>query len=106
MLEGRILLGLIECRLPLPEVNVKVGGYEVDFFWQKYGVVLEADGETYHSDPPQRAIDAAKQRDLEQRGLEVMRVTSRQFDRNSDAVLDEVAHKLRSRGADSGLVGK
>ncbi|MBN8870364.1 MAG: DUF559 domain-containing protein [Solirubrobacterales bacterium] len=106
VLEGRILLGLIECRLPLPEVNVKVGGYEVDFFWQKYGVVLEADGETYHSDPPQRAIDAAKQRDLEQRGLEVMRVTSRQFDRNSDAVLDEVAHKLRSRGADSGLVGK
>lgn len=107
VLEGRILLGLIKRRLPLPEVNVKVGGYEVDFFWKKYGVVLEADGKTYHSDPPQRAIDAAKQRDLEQQGLEVMRVTSGQFDGNPDAVLDEVANKLaRSKWADSGLVGK
>jgi very-short-patch-repair endonuclease len=101
--EGRILLGLIERRLPLPEVNVKVGGYEVDFLWRKHGVALEADGETYHSDPPQRAIDAAKQRDLEQHGLEVMRVTSRQFDRDPDAILDEVANKLASRAVDSGL---
>jgi len=106
VLEGTILLGLIERRLPLPEVNVKVGGYEVDFFWRKYGVVLEADGETYHSDLPQRGIDVAKQRDLERQGLDVMRVTSTQFDGNPEAVLDEVANKLASREADSGLVGK
>ncbi len=101
--EGLILLGLVERRLPLPEVNVKVGGYEVDFYWPDDRLVLEADGEAFHSDPAQRAIDAAKQRDLERQGLTVLRATFKQFERDPHAVLDEVASRVQ---ADGGVVGK
>jgi very-short-patch-repair endonuclease len=34
--------------LPTPETKAWVNGYEVDFFWPKLGIVLEADGLKYH----------------------------------------------------------
>jgi very-short-patch-repair endonuclease len=34
--------------LPTPETKTWVNGYEVDFFWPKLGIVVEADGLRYH----------------------------------------------------------
>ena len=38
-------------KLPMPEVNVKVLGREVDCLWRRLGVILELDGNEFHSDP-------------------------------------------------------
>ena len=97
VLEGLILLGIVDRPLPIPRVNKGLCGYEVDFFWPESGVVLEADGGAFHSDPPQRAIDLAKQRDLERHGLCVLRTTFKDYERNPKGVLDEIASTLASR---------
>ena len=34
--------------LPVPETKAWVNGYEVDFYWPKLGIVVEADGLRYH----------------------------------------------------------
>ena len=91
------MLGIVDRPLPIPRVNKGLCGYEVDFFWPESGVVLEADGGAFHSDPPQRAIDLAKQRDLERHGLCVLRTTFKDYERNPKGVLDEIASTLASR---------
>jgi hypothetical protein len=35
--------------LPAPQTNVRVGGYEVDFYWPRARLVVELDGWAYHS---------------------------------------------------------
>jgi len=108
VLEGLILLALVERRLPMPRVNTKVGGYEVDFYWPDHGVVLEADGQAFHRGHVQRGIDAAKTRDLEARRLVVLRVTYKEFDQSPNAVLDGVTETLafRAVSTENGSIGK
>ncbi|HET8756877.1 MAG TPA: DUF559 domain-containing protein [Solirubrobacteraceae bacterium] len=59
-------------RLPRPEINAFVAGYEVDAFWRAQGLVAELDGEDYHQD---FEADRAKDADLVEAGLRVVRVT-------------------------------
>jgi very-short-patch-repair endonuclease len=40
--------------LPMPETKVQVNGFEVDFFWPAFGIVVEADGLRYHRTPLQQ----------------------------------------------------
>jgi len=40
--------------LPPPETKASVNGYEVDFFWPRLGIVVEADGLRYHRTPLQQ----------------------------------------------------
>lgn len=40
--------------LPAPETKAMVNGYEVDFFWPHFGIVVEADGLRYHRTPLQQ----------------------------------------------------
>ena len=49
-------------RLPRPEVNVRVGSYEVDFLWRAERLVVETDGYKYHRGA--QAFEDDHQRDL------------------------------------------
>ncbi len=40
--------------LPVPETQVRVNGYRVDFFWPELGIVVEADGLRYHRTPSEQ----------------------------------------------------
>jgi very-short-patch-repair endonuclease len=59
-------------RLPQPEINAIVAGYEVDAYWPAKALVAELDGEDYHQD---FEADRAKDADLVEAGLRVVRVT-------------------------------
>jgi very-short-patch-repair endonuclease len=59
-------------RLPQPEVNAIVAGYEVDAYWQPQRLVVELDGEEFHQD---FEADRAKDADLVEAGNRVIRVT-------------------------------
>jgi len=95
--EGRVLLDLKRRNLPIPLVNVKIHGKEVDEYWPGSRLVVELDGGAFHSDPVQKAVDRAKQRHLEAQGLTVLRVSYKTYDADPDAFLDWVASHLEQQ---------
>ena len=59
-------------RLPQPQINAIVAGYEVDAYWPAKHLVAELDGEEFHQD---FEADRAKDADLVEAGFRVVRVT-------------------------------
>lgn len=92
--EGDVLLDWVERDHPLPEVNVKVHGREVDFYFRKQRYALELDGGAFHSDPAQKRIDADKQRYLEARGETVRRLTYNEYEADRVGILRQIAADL------------
>jgi very-short-patch-repair endonuclease len=46
----RLFMKLVrDAGLPLPEVQVQIAGYRVDFFWPQHGVAFEVDGYRFHT---------------------------------------------------------
>jgi very-short-patch-repair endonuclease len=54
-------------RLPRPEVNVRIGRYEVDFLWREQRLIVETDGYRYHRGA--QAFEDDRERDLELHSL-------------------------------------
>lgn len=81
VLESRSRLKMRECGIPEPEPQVSIGNERgafvarVDFYWDAYGVVGEADGELkYDGDSMAPLLEEKKrQQRLEDLGLEVVR---------------------------------
>ena len=78
----------------MPESNVSVGDYEVDFYWRRERLIVEVDGFAFHSS--QRKFESDRRRDagLTARGLRIMRVTWRQLVDEPEAVLVRLAQSL------------
>ena len=74
-LERRFLRLCRRHGLPKPEVNVRVGPYEVDFLWRDRRLIVETDGWETHG--TRSAFEADRARDVELKSLryEVVRVT-------------------------------
>jgi very-short-patch-repair endonuclease len=85
-------------RLQMPEVNVRVGPYEVDFLWREQRLIVETDGYRYHRGS--QAFENDHQRDLVLRGakLDVLRITFRQVTKEPDRVAALISRELRSHG--------
>ena len=78
----RVLLSLIRgSDLPEPEVNARIGPWEVDFLWREHGLVVEVDAYSTHSSPWAFERDRRKDADLADRGLMIRRVTTMQISR-------------------------
>lgn len=92
--EERFLALVRKARLPVPAVNVRVGGYEVDFFWRSERLVVEVDGFAFHSSRSQFERDHQKDVDLSARGFQVVRVTWRQIVAAPEATLARLAGTL------------
>jgi very-short-patch-repair endonuclease len=65
-------------RLPQPEVNARVGPYEVDFLWRDRHLVAETDGFRHHGHRDAFERDRARDALLHGLGFRVMRFTHRQ----------------------------
>jgi very-short-patch-repair endonuclease len=79
-------------RLPQPEVNARVGPYEVDFLWCHRRVIVETDSWRHHGDRAAFESDRAKDARLQSLGYRVLRFTHRQVKENPR----EVAASLRA----------
>jgi very-short-patch-repair endonuclease len=88
--------------LPKPEVNAKVGRWEVDFLWRSRGLAVEADTFTYHRGSVAFEDDHACDFDLRARGYAIRRYTDSQIDNEPERVAADVAAALRARSAVSG----
>jgi very-short-patch-repair endonuclease len=79
-LEAAFLALYRRCRIPTPEVNVKIGRWEVDFLWREQRVIVEADSYLYHRGSVSFEDDYARDLDLRQLGFTVLRFNDRQLE--------------------------
>jgi very-short-patch-repair endonuclease len=90
-MEARFLGLCRRHRLPMPGVNMPIGGYDVDFLWLDRRLVVEVDGWGSHRTRSAFEADRARDVKLKLLGYEVVRFTWRQItDRPA-----EVASALR-----------
>jgi very-short-patch-repair endonuclease len=78
-------------RLPQPQVNARVHGYEVDFSWPEHRLIVETDGHHDHGTRAAFERDRARDAELIALGWRVVRFTYRQVMRRPR----EVAGVLR-----------
>lgn len=81
--------------LPLPEVNVLVEGYLVDFLWVGPRVVVETDSYTYHANRPAFESDHKRTMVLTAAGYTVHRVTGLMLEREPERFLENVRRSLQ-----------
>ena len=74
-LERMVLRVCRKHRLPMPEVNAKVGPYYVDFLWRDRRLVIETDGYRHHGTRSAFEADRKRDVDLQLMGLTCMRFT-------------------------------
>jgi very-short-patch-repair endonuclease len=81
-------------RLPRPEINIKLGGLTVDFFWRRRRLAVETDGYRYHRG--RGAFEDDRRRDLRLRalGVEVVRLTHSQVVDESERVAKTLHKRL------------
>jgi len=81
-------------RLPAPRTNYPVAGFPADFCWPEARLIVEVDGQPYHS--TRAAIERDHRRDIVHReaGYEVIRFTAKQLEEAPYYVATVIARAL------------
>lgn len=80
--------------LPTPLMNVKVAGWEVDFYWPEANVVVEFDGFKFHGHRQAFEQDRRKGLALAAAGVTVIRISWRQLVDEPELVVASLARTL------------
>jgi very-short-patch-repair endonuclease len=83
--------------LPMPETQVPIGRYRVDFLWRDLNLVVETDGRDAHDGFIAFRDDRVRDRALKAAGLEVLRFTGAEVSRERRTVAHEVAAAIERR---------
>jgi very-short-patch-repair endonuclease len=94
-LERRFLRLCRSHGLPAPEVNTRIGRFEVDFLWPDRRVIVETDGYRYHRGRVAFEDDRARDLALRALGYDVVRLTHRQL-MDEPAAVASVLRSLRT----------
>jgi very-short-patch-repair endonuclease len=81
---------IAKANLPEPQYNVLVAGLTVDVYWPQWKLVVELDGEPYHSSPRALETDRIRDATLQKIDIRVLRVTGKRMDNEPGAVLADV----------------
>lgn len=84
-------LFLLLCRqqgLPMPEVNVRIDSFLVDFLWRNQRLIVETDGYRYHRGKAAFEDDRRRDLKLKSLGYEVIRLSYRQVVNEPDRITD------------------
>jgi very-short-patch-repair endonuclease len=92
--ERRFLELVRNARLPLPESNVTLHGYEVDFLWRKDRVIVEVDGFRYHSSSFTFERDRQRNARLAGHGFQVIRLAWHQIVSEGAATAVQIGRAL------------
>ena len=95
-LEARFLALCRRHRLPMPEVNVRMGPHLVDFLWRDARLVVELDGYGAHGGRQAFESDRARDAELKLLGYDVVRFTWRQLTAERTRVVATLRGLLRS----------
>jgi very-short-patch-repair endonuclease len=99
-LEYRFLLLLLRRgRLPMPEVNARIGRMVVDFLWRSERLIVETDGYIYHRGRVAFENDRDRDLALKTLGFEVLHFSYRQVIEEPEQITEFLAMSLRGSGA-------
>jgi very-short-patch-repair endonuclease len=98
-LERRFVDQVRRFGLPAPRFNVRVAGYEVDCWFAAERLVVELDGRAFHRSWRSQKNDRRRDRDLAGQGIQVVRVTWEELEREPDRTMAGVIRALALRGA-------
>jgi putative AbiEi antitoxin of type IV toxin-antitoxin system/uncharacterized protein DUF559 len=93
-LETAFLALFAHHRIPPPEVNPKLGRYEVDFLWRDEKLIVEADTWTYHRGSVAFEDDHARDLELRQQGFAILRFTDRQLESEPERIIADIRGAL------------
>jgi len=93
-LESAFLALFASQHIPPPEVNPKLGRWEVDFLWREERLVVEVDTWTYHRGSVAFEDDHERDLDLRQQGYSVLRFTDKQLEAEPDRVAADIRAAL------------
>ena len=79
-----------KARIPLPEVNVRVAGWEVDALWLDRRIAVELDGYGNHRSPAQVKRDRRKELALRAGGYLPVRYSQEQVARHREEVIADL----------------
>ena len=96
-LERALMKALRAAGLPLPQVNVRMGPYLVDFLWSAERLVVETDGWKAHGHRGAFERDRMRDAMLGARGFAVLRFTWRQVKNETARVTVAIAQVLALR---------
>ncbi len=74
-------------RLPMPEVNVPIGPYTVDFLWRERRLIVETDGWLAHRGRQAFEDDRVRDAYLLRQGLRVLRFADHQLNEQPETVV-------------------
>jgi very-short-patch-repair endonuclease len=96
-LERKFLSIVREAGLPLPQTQVWVNGYRVDFHWPDLGLIVETDGWGHHRTAGEQATDHRRDQTHTKAGLTTLRFAEKQVrhePRQVQATLSAVMRRL------------
>jgi very-short-patch-repair endonuclease len=93
-LEDGLLRLCREHGLPAPRTNVEVLGREVDAFWPRQRLMVEADSWSFHRHRAAFERDRARDAAMQAEGYRVIRLTHRRMEREPEAVASELRRLL------------
>ncbi len=96
-LEDAFLAFCKRFKLPRPKVNIKIGEYEVDFYFEAARLIVELDGYAYHSDRTAFERDRTRDLDAKADGRETVRITHRQITREPTRLAARLHTILQNR---------
>lgn len=80
--------------LPLPALNERVEGMEVDALWREQGLIVELDGQAYHRGVGAFERDRRRDARLQLAGYRVVRITHRRLESEPAVVLQELRRNI------------
>jgi very-short-patch-repair endonuclease len=93
-LEADALTLIRKAGVPLPKVNERVAGIEVDLHWPKQRLVVELDSRAFHSSFHAQAADRRRDAAIVAAGYRVVRFTWRDVHEEPHAMLVRIAQAL------------
>jgi very-short-patch-repair endonuclease len=99
-LEERMLRLCQRVRLPAPQVNARIAGYECDFVWREAGLIVETDSWSAHGTRAAFERDRRRDADLLASGWRVLRVSYERLEREPAWVAKHIAEALSASRAD------
>jgi hypothetical protein len=102
--EKRLLAALADAGVERPWVNNFIGGYELDFYWERERLAVELDSWEHHRSRRSFEEDRKRQEQLAMAGIETIRITGTRLKHEPQQVANRIAEHLvrRQRAAASG----
>jgi hypothetical protein len=82
--------------IPPPQRNVRLGPWELDFYWPAHQLVVETDGDQYHRTPQELERDRLKDVWLQRHDHRVIRVTEFRFSHDRPGILGDLEAMVRA----------